>query len=91
MSELFTENTTSETLYLETKWASLVSFGLTAQPLKDVLPAAAPSTSAPSAATCIGSPPAMKPTSVTGNRAASKTLRRWSAGAGWARADHRRH
>jgi hypothetical protein len=38
MSELFTENTTSETLYLETKWASLVSFGLTAQPLKDVLP-----------------------------------------------------
>jgi len=38
LSELFTERTAPELLYLETKWASLVSFGLTAQLLKEVLP-----------------------------------------------------
>jgi hypothetical protein len=38
LSELFTEHTAPELLYLETKWASLVSFGLTAQLLKEVLP-----------------------------------------------------
>jgi hypothetical protein len=38
LSELFTERTAPELVYLETKWASLVSFGLTAQLLKDLLP-----------------------------------------------------
>ena len=38
LSELFTEHTAPELLYLETNWASLVSFGMTAQLLKDVLP-----------------------------------------------------
>jgi hypothetical protein len=38
LSELFTERTAPELLYLETKWASLVSFGLTARLLKEVLP-----------------------------------------------------
>jgi hypothetical protein len=38
LSELFTERTAPELLYLETKWASLASFGLTAQLLKEVLP-----------------------------------------------------
>src|SRR4051812_6181276 len=38
LSELLTEHTAPELLYLETKWASLVSFGLTAQLLKEVLP-----------------------------------------------------
>jgi hypothetical protein len=38
LSELFTERTAPELLYLETRWASLVSFGLTAQLLKEVLP-----------------------------------------------------
>src|SRR3954451_21984901 len=38
LGELFTEHTAPELLYLETKWASLVSFGLTAQLLKDLLP-----------------------------------------------------
>ena len=38
LTELFTEHTAPELLYLETKWASLVSFGLTAQLLKDLLP-----------------------------------------------------
>jgi hypothetical protein len=38
LSALFTERTAPELLYLETKWASLVSFGLTAQLLKEVLP-----------------------------------------------------
>src|SRR6187431_3407235 len=40
LGELFTEHTAPELLYLETKWASLVSFGLTAALLKDVLPVA---------------------------------------------------
>src|SRR3954453_12699151 len=35
---LFTEHTAPELLYLETRWASLMSFGLTAGLLKDVLP-----------------------------------------------------
>ena len=38
LSELFTEHTAPELLYLETRWASLVSFGLTARLLKEVLP-----------------------------------------------------
>ena len=38
LGELFTERTAPELLYLETRWASLVSFGLTAQLLKEVLP-----------------------------------------------------
>ena len=35
---LLTENTSPELLYLESKWASLVSFGVTVDLLKDVLP-----------------------------------------------------
>ena len=35
---MFTEHCSPERLYLETKWASLVSFGLAAQLLQDVLP-----------------------------------------------------
>src|SRR5215510_2957980 len=35
---LLTEPTAPELLFLETKWASLVSYGLTAQALKDFLP-----------------------------------------------------
>jgi hypothetical protein len=38
LGELFTEHTAPELLYLETNWASLVSFGLTAQLRKDLLP-----------------------------------------------------
>ena len=38
LSELLTERTAPELLYLETRWASLVSFGMTAELLKDVLP-----------------------------------------------------
>src|SRR3954451_2637883 len=40
LAELFTEHTAPELLYLESRWASLVSFGLTAALLKDVLPVA---------------------------------------------------
>jgi hypothetical protein len=40
LTELFTEHTAPELLYLETRWGSLVSFGLTAALLKDVLPVA---------------------------------------------------
>jgi hypothetical protein len=40
LTELLTEHTAPELLYLETRWASLVSFGLTAALLKDVLPVA---------------------------------------------------
>jgi hypothetical protein len=36
LSELFTEHIAPELLYLEARWASLVSFGLTAQLLKEV-------------------------------------------------------
>ena len=35
---LLTERTAPELLYLETRWASLVSYGMTADLLKDVLP-----------------------------------------------------
>src|SRR5262245_45348816 len=35
---LLTEHTDPELLFMETKWASLVSYGLTAQALKDFLP-----------------------------------------------------
>src|SRR3954469_19787401 len=38
LTALFTEHTAPELLYLETRWASLMSFGLTAGLLKDVLP-----------------------------------------------------
>jgi hypothetical protein len=38
LTELFTEHTAPELLYLETRWSSLVSFGLTADLLKDILP-----------------------------------------------------
>jgi hypothetical protein len=40
LAKLFTEHTAPELLYLETRWASLVSFGLTTALLKDVLPVA---------------------------------------------------
>jgi hypothetical protein len=38
LTELLTESTTPELLFLETKWASLTSDGLTARVLKDFLP-----------------------------------------------------
>ena len=38
LTALFTEHVAPELLYLETKWASLVSYGATAGLLKDVLP-----------------------------------------------------
>ena len=40
LTELFTEHTAPELLYLETRWASLVSFGMTAALLRDFLPVA---------------------------------------------------
>jgi hypothetical protein len=40
LTELFTERTAPELLYLETRWASLISFGMTAALLRDVLPVA---------------------------------------------------
>src|SRR5687767_9451472 len=40
LTELFTEYAAPELLYLETRWASLISFGMTAALLKDVLPVA---------------------------------------------------
>jgi hypothetical protein len=40
LAELFTEHVAPELLYLETRWASLISFGMTAALLKDVLPVA---------------------------------------------------
>ena len=38
LSELLPDHTAPELLWLETRWASLVSFGVTARLLKDVLP-----------------------------------------------------
>src|SRR3954463_7005628 len=38
LTALLTEHTTPELLYLETRWASLISYGLTAELLKEVLP-----------------------------------------------------
>jgi hypothetical protein len=38
LTELLTEATTPELLFLETKWASLISYGMTARALKDFLP-----------------------------------------------------
>ncbi|MGF7213558.1 hypothetical protein GGE65_008204 [Skermanella aerolata] len=38
LTALFTEHTAPELLYLETRWASLMSYGLTAGLLKEVLP-----------------------------------------------------
>jgi hypothetical protein len=38
LSALLTESTTPELLFVETKWASLPSYGLTARVLKDFLP-----------------------------------------------------
>src|SRR5689334_16129778 len=40
LAALFTEHTAPELLYLETRWASLISFGMTSALLKDVLPVA---------------------------------------------------
>ncbi len=40
LAELFTEHTAPELLYLESRWASLISFGMTAALLRDVLPVA---------------------------------------------------
>ena len=45
LTALFTEHTAPELLYLETRWASLVSYGLTVGLLKDVLPVDASSLS----------------------------------------------
>ena len=41
LTRLFTGHTAPELLYLETKWASLVAYGLTADLLRDVLPVGA--------------------------------------------------
>ncbi len=41
LSALFTERAAPELLFLEAKWASLVSYGITTDLLKDVLPTAA--------------------------------------------------
>jgi hypothetical protein len=38
LTELLTGHTSPELLYLQTKWSSLVSYGMTAKMLKDVLP-----------------------------------------------------
>jgi hypothetical protein len=38
LSGLLTESTTPELLFMETKWASLISYGMTARVLKDFLP-----------------------------------------------------
>src|SRR4051812_28924979 len=38
LGEVFTDHTAPELLYLETKWASLVSFSLAAELLNDLLP-----------------------------------------------------
>jgi hypothetical protein len=40
LADLFTEHTAPELLYLETRWASLISFGMTTASLRDVLPVA---------------------------------------------------
>ena len=40
LAELFTEHTAPELLYLESRWGSLISFGMTAALLRDVLPVA---------------------------------------------------
>jgi hypothetical protein len=40
LAELFTEHTAPELLYLESRWASLIFFGMTVALLKDVLPVA---------------------------------------------------
>ena len=38
LTELLTEHTSPELLYLQTKWSSLISYGMTAKMLKDVMP-----------------------------------------------------
>lgn len=38
LTELLAERTSPELLYLQTKWSSLISYGITAKMLKDVLP-----------------------------------------------------
>jgi hypothetical protein len=40
LADLFTEHTAPEMLFLETRWASLISFGMTVALLTDVLPMA---------------------------------------------------
>ena len=42
LAELLPDHTTPELLFLETKWASLMSYGLTTQLLEDVLPMGEP-------------------------------------------------
>jgi hypothetical protein len=46
LTGLLTEHTAPELLYLETKWASLVSYGMSIDLLKDVLPIAATASAA---------------------------------------------
>ena len=38
LTELLAEHTSPELMYLQTKWSSLISYGMTAKMLKDVLP-----------------------------------------------------
>lgn len=38
LTEMLTKHTSPELLYLQTKWSSLISYGMTAKMLKDVLP-----------------------------------------------------
>jgi hypothetical protein len=38
LADLLPEHTTPELLFLETKWASLMSYGMTTQLMEDVLP-----------------------------------------------------
>jgi hypothetical protein len=38
LTELLTKHTSPELMYLQTKWSSLISYGMTAKMLKDVLP-----------------------------------------------------
>jgi hypothetical protein len=72
LAALFTEHTAPELLYLQTRWASLISFGLTVALLKDVLPIAG--TTNPETQTCTRWPPVRTPISAAGNRASWKTI-----------------
>src|SRR5688572_15631323 len=67
LAELFTEHTAPELLYLESRWASLISFGMTAALLRDVLPQS-PTPPRLSASTCTGSPTGTMPTSAPASR-----------------------
>jgi hypothetical protein len=61
LAELFTEHTAPELLYLESRWASLISFGMTAALLK--ASCRSPTPPRPSASICTGLPPGRTPTS----------------------------